>query len=916
MFLTSIRILRATNWRSAFVVGCFFISCAEGREPQIGAAATQEKVGQFGQNRYYTPANQILTPAGVQVELPRIRPQAIALSPGGKLLVTSGKTPELIVVDPKSGKVMDRVPFPGKTVPPEGASAESAEKPREATGTEPKPDASAQLSFTGLVFSPNGSRIYLSNVNGDVKVFAVTKEKVTALKTLPLPEAKGLKRKQEIPAGIAVSRDGKLIYVAGNLSNQLLELEAESGKVTRTWDVGVAPYDVVLAAGKAYVSNWGGRRPGKGDLVGPAGRGTTVRVDPVRNIANEGSVSIVDLKAGLATSELLVELHASALAVTPDEKYVAVANAGSDTVSVIETKIGRVVEKIWVREPSDLFGASPDALAFDSTGKWLMVCNATQNAVGMIKFDPAGKESKLTGLVPVGWFPGAIAYDAANKQMCVANIKGLGARRVTKPGDKPRKPFEEGQNSKDSFGTLSLVPIPDEKTLALFTAAAQLNMRHASLEEAKEPARTDQAARPVPERAGEPSPIKHVIYIIKENRTYDQVLGDVKEGNGNAALCTFGEKFTPNQHKLVREFMLLDNTYCSGIQSADGHQWTDSAITTDYVERSHASWPRSYMSTKTEDGLDALAYSPAGFLWDNALKHKISIRDYGEGCLTDCGWADKSRKGKPAWKDYLTDLAKGGGQTVIRCKPGIASLQPIAKLDTVGWDLGVPDAVRADRFIAELKQFETKGSMPQLIIMLLPNDHTSGTSPGKPTPAAMVADNDLALGRIVEAVSKSKFWPETCIFAIEDDPQAGWDHVSGYRTTCYVASPYARRGATVSTQYNQTSVVRTIELMLGLPPMNIMDASATPMSDCFTETPNLAPFMAVPNQHPIDELGFEAKKIGDRQLRKDAMASARLKLDEPDQCPEDVLNRILWRAMKGTLEPYPAWAVTKVEDDD
>jgi phospholipase C len=254
----------------------------------------------------------------------------------------------------------------------------------------------------------------------------------------------------------------------------------------------------------------------------------------------------------------------------------------------------------------------------------------------------------------------------------------------------------------------------------MFTATAKFNMRYGAIEEAKLPARPNQPPRPVPERVGEPSVFKHVLYIIKENRTYDQVLGDMKEGNGNAALCTFGEKFTPNQHKLAREFILLDNTYCSGIQSADGHQWTDSAITTDYVERGHAGFPRSYMSMKTEDGMDALAYSPAGFLWDNALKHKVSIRDYGEGCFSDCGWADKKRKDKITWKDYLADLGSGVNQTAIRCKPGIASLKGIAKLDTVGWDLNVPDVVRADRFIAELQQFEREGTMPQLMIMLLP----------------------------------------------------------------------------------------------------------------------------------------------------------------------------------------------------
>ena len=892
------------------------LASAQVRGVQSDGLGTKDKVGRIGENRYYTPANQVLTPAGRQVELPGLRPQAIALSPDGRLLVTSGKTSDLVVIDPKIGKTVQTVAFPVKPAAAAAAPAEGAEKAAETVGTEVKKEPGAQLSFTGLVFSPDGSRIYLANVNGDLKVFAVQNGKVTALKTIALPEAKAPKRKAEIPAGIAVSRDGKLLYVVGNMSNKLLELEVESGKLARAWDVGVAPFGVALASGKAYVSNWGGRRPGKGDLTGPAGRGTTVRVDPVRNIANEGSVSVIDLKSGLVASEVLVELHPCALVASPDEKHVVVANASSDTLSVLETKTDRVVERIWAREPSDLFGATPNALAIDKSGKWLMVCNGTQNALGLVRFDPADKGSKLIGLMPVGWFPGAIVYDAADKQMCVANIKGIGSQRVSKTGDKPPKPTENGSNSKDYFGTLSLVPVPDEKSLGAYTQIVRVNMRYATLQEAKAPARPGEIARPIPERVGEPSVLKHVLYIIKENRTYDQVLGDLKQGNGNAALCTFGEKFTPNQHKLVRDFVLLDNAYCSGIQSADGHQWTDSAITTDYVERAHANFPRSYMSMKTDEGLDALAYSPAGFLWDNALAHQVSVRIYGEACITDCGWADKSRRRKPSWKDYLADVANHGAQTVIRCKPGIASLRPVAKLDTVGWDLGVPDAVRAQLFIEELAEFEKKGSMPQLMIMLLPNDHTAGTPANKPTPAAMIADNDLAFGRIVEALSKSKFWPETCVFAIEDDPQNGWDHVSGYRTTCYVASPWTKRGETISTQYNQTSIVRTIELILGLPPMNIMDATATPMSDCFTNTSDLRPFAAVPNQHPIDEVTPDTKKIVNRQLRKDALVSAKLPLKEPDRCPEDVLNRILWRAMKGTSAPYPAWAVVRGDDED
>ena len=748
-------------WLRAAVLCIGVSSSVEAREPSIKPPPaannpnifTKDRVGKIGLNRYYTPANQILTPAGIQVELPGIRPQAIALSPDGKLLVTAGKTSEIIVIDPKTGAILQKVAFPGKPVPVE--TVDDPSKGGDAGGVKTKPDGGAQLSFTGLVFSPDGTRIYVSNVNGDVKVFAVEQGKVSAQRLIVLPEARAPKRKAEIPAGIAVSADGQQLYVALNLANKLAEIDAATGVVLRMWETGVAPFDVVLAAGKVYVSNWGGRRPGKGDLTGPAGRGTTVRVDPVRSLPSEGSVTIVNLAGGKVKMELLVELRPGALAVSPDQRYVVVANSGSDTLSVIETKTDTVIEKIWTRQPSDLFSGTPNALAFDKSGKRLYVCNATQNVVGVILFDAADKESTLLGLIPVGWFPGAVVLDAARNQVCVANIKGLGSNKRLKPGDKPKF------NSKDYFGTLSLVPVPTAKELTTFTAISYANIRQETFEAAKLPARPSQPARPVPERVGEPSVFKHVIYIIKENRTYDQVLGDVKTGNGDATLCTFGEKYTPNQHKLVREFVLLDNTYCSGIQSADGHQWTDSAITTDYVERGHAGWPRSYPNIKTEDSMDALAYSPAGFIWDNVVAHGKTLRNYGEGCFSDCGWSDRSMKGKPKWKDYLDDLAAKSGLTSVRCKPGIESLRAFSKPDTVGWDLGVPDVVRAARFIDDLHDAEKTGKFPEFIIMILPNDHTGGTSAGSPTPGAQVADNDFAMGQIVEALSRSKFWPET-----------------------------------------------------------------------------------------------------------------------------------------------------------
>ena len=863
-----------------------------------------------------TPVNQLVTPAGTQVELPGMRPNALALSPDGWLLVTSGLKEELVVVDPANGRILQKVPFPSdEQLPTTGAVSPGVLHPEER----------AKLSFTGLAFSPDGSRIYLANVNGDIKVFSVSKDhEVKPLFSLPLPPANAPGRQAEIPTGIAVSSDGKKLYVAGNLSNRLLELNAATGKVLRTWDVGVAPFGVTLCQNKIYVSNWGGRRPDADSLTGPAGQGTLVRVDS-RSIAGEGSVSVIDLNS-TNQSEIVTGLHACALALSPNGRWLVVANAGSDTLSVIDTRTDKIADTICAREnPADLFGAQPNALAFNKSGQKLFVCNGTQNAVAVFQFESKWRflglipfhrfepgQSKLLGLIPAGWFPGGIAYDAGRKEICVANIKNIAPRM--EHARQGASGF--GFNTRQFYGSLSLVPVPSKKSLAADTQIALADLRYPLLAEAKLPARPDQPAQPVPERVGEPSVFQHVIYIIKENRTYDQVLGDVKEGDGDSGLCIYGERVTPNEHKIVRDFVLLDNMYCCSILSADGHQWTDTGIATDYVEREFAGWPRSYPAGGFAGGRDALAYSPAGFIWNDALAHGKTVCDFGEFTTAHVRWKNPTRKGEPDFLDNYHNFISGSNAIEYSCKPDIAALGPYIMTNTFGWDLSVPDVWRAAQFIKDLKEFEAGDNLPNLVIIWLPNDHTSGTKFGSPTPAAQVADNDLAVGQVIDAVSHSKFWTNTCIFAVEDDPQDGWDHVSGYRTTAYVVSPYTKRSVVIRTQYNQTSMLRTMELMLGLPPMNQMDATATPMFDCFTNTPDFTAFDAVTNQTPLDEMNPNPEAISDPVLRKDAYVSARLPLKKEDQCPEDVFNRILWHAAKGSQTPYPVWAVKVTDDDD
>jgi DNA-binding beta-propeller fold protein YncE len=866
----------------------------------IGNALAQEAIeSTLIGPKIETPVTSI-TPAGFQIELKGMRPQVLLLSPDGKSLLTSGKTNKLVVINPDSHEVMQTVDFPSKdqTTEPEIASANIL-----------KPDKAALVSYTGLVCSRDGKKVFLSNVGGSIKVFSVDAEgKYKPSHSIPLPNANAPRRPQEIPSGLALDESETKLFVCGNLSNSLLQVNVESGLVERTYPVGVAPYDVVIHNSKAYVSNWGGRVPNEGDLTGPAGRGTTVRVDSVRHIANEGSISIIDLATG-ETETCMVGLSPSDLAISPNGKYIVCANSNSDNLSILSPETGKLIETIWVNaKQSDLYGAAPNALAFNTAGDTLFVANGSQNAIAVIEFDPEDKgESRLKGLIPVGWYPGAIVYDEARKQIDVANLKGL----PSKPSKKERS---EGFNSHQHNGSVSIVPVPNDEQLAALSEQAAKNMRRNAIRDAALPPRANQPVRPIPERIGEPSLIEHVVYIIKENRTYDQVLGDIERGNGDEGLCIFGRDITPNQHRIAEQFVLLDNTYCCGILSADGHNWSTSALSNAYLEKSFAGFPRSYPDGMGEDESDALAYSPAGFIWDNAVLHKKSIRNYGEFMMPKIRYRDAAKKGTPNFMACYRTW-KGADEVIFASEPAIESIRSYSPSEYVGWGMEVPDQFRADYILKELAEFEQKGTYPNLTLICLPNDHTSGTSPSFPTPASSMADNDLAFARIVEGLSHSKFWPKMAIFAIEDDPQAGWDHVSGYRTTSYCVSPYTKREQTISTRYNTTSILRTIEQILGLPPMNQFDAGAAPMFDCFQETANLTPYDSVPINIPLDQLNSPAVSIADPVQRMFAEQSITINFTEVDKAPEDLLNRILWNSMRPN-QPYPEWAITATEIDD
>jgi YVTN family beta-propeller protein len=858
----------------------------------IGSSATAEeprhqrdgyersRVGDQDPNRIVVPTNQVLSPVGRQVAYDG-RPVDMALSPNGRWLAVLDRA-SVLLIDPAEGKVVSTA--------------------RQKGG-----------SYAGIAFSRDGRRVYASSITGSIGVFEVEPAgELAPQEPIKLGELLKVDPESVLPVGMAVSASGESLWIVLNLRNSIAEIDLAQKRIKREIHVGNAPFGIVLVGEKAYVSNWAGRLPDAQSTTGPAGRGTPVRVDATRHIANDGSVSVVDLALGKETKQVVVGLHPSAIATAPDAKRVFVANSNSDTVSVIDADRDEVVETISTRPAENmLFGSGPSALAVAHDGKTLYVANSTNNAVAVIELD--SPKSRLAGCFPTGWYPAALVIDQAKHSLYVANVKGIGSRSAAWRGQRKVKGKDVfGYTSHDQLGTISLVDLAKLGELSSQTAKVLANNRQTEAISALAPPRADAKPKALPERHGEASKIKHVLYIIKENRTYDQVFGDLPRGEGSAELCIFGREVTPNCHKLVDEFVLLDNFYCSGVLSADGHQWATEAYATDYLERGFGGWPRSYPYA----GGDALAYASSGFIWDNAIAHKKSLRIYGEFVRATIEWKDPTRAGKPKFIDCYRDFIDHTDQVMVRGAASIKSLEPYVCPTTIGFPSIMPDVYRAEEFKRELKQYEADGKLPNLMIMLLPNDHTAGTRPGMPTPEAAVADNDLALGQVIEAISHSKFWPETAVFVVQDDPQAGFDHIDGHRTVAMMVSPYSRRRAIDSTNYNQTSMIRTMELILGLPPMNQLDASASPMIGCFTEEADLAPYDAVPNQIPLDRLNPDLKTIRDPRQLHWAQVSVELPLDEVDEADEDTLNRILWHNARRRDDTYPAWAVLAENDED
>lgn len=712
---------------------------------------------------------------------------------------------------------------------------------------------------------------------------------------------------------IVTSESGKkYLYVVLNGNNTVVKQNLETDEPVWKTYPGVAPYGVTMANGKIYVTNWAGRIPDEGDRDVAGIPWGSARVDNINSggATREGSVAVIDPETGKIIKQIIVGLHPNDIISDAAGKFVYVSNSNSDNVSVINTSADNVSETISVRlqpEINPFFGDSPNGLCIAPDSKTLYVANGMDNALAVIRLgknatSKAKSEiSQVTGFIPTGAYPSSVSI-FRNQHLYVCNIEAAGAR-VALNNKSTQNPV---YNSHNMLASVSIIRVPNTKVLQTLTdtviAVNNLSRATAAMEKPREKV----SPKPVPERIGEPSVFKHVVYIIKENRTYDQILGDMKKGKGDPGLCIYGEEITPNTHKLADEFILLDNFHVSGKCSAEGHQWTDASIVTDYIEKNMRTWFRSYPHVQT----DAMVYAPTGFLWDNALRKGKSVRIYGEASVPELD-------NKLKWIDIYKKFKKG---ETIEFK-NVTTIEPVKNILSQEYpsygNHEFSDTMRADVLIKELNKFEKMegDKLPELMIVALPNDHTAGIRPGSPTPRAMVADNDAALGRIVEAFTKSRFWENTVIFVVEDDSQGGWDHVSAYRTVSLVISPYSRMKNVNHTYYTQPCLVRTIEQILGLPPMNIQDAIANPMTSCFTSTPDLTPYKAEPARIRIDEMNAALSELNGKALHF-AKKSLLPEFDKVDSGDDDLLNRILWFAAKGNTSYPSKYAGADSEEED
>ena len=733
-------------------------------------------------------------------------------------------------------------------------------------------NASLEEAFYGIAFSREGSTLFCSGASEElIHSFHFQDGVLSDHLEIRLRDIKDV----GIPAGLVPDAATKKLWVA-NLSGQSVsEVDLRKGKVTdipltpagsgfetvatpgatvetELNHTGVFPYACCLdnRSHRLYVSLWG-----------------------------NAQIAVVDLKSQRVTARWPTEEHPNEMLLTASGRILFVANANRNTVSVIDTRTGKALETLTASlYPNWPSGSTPNSLALTPDQRTLFVANADNNNLAVFDVSQPGQSHSL-GFIPVGWYPTSVRVTPDGRRLLVSNGKGvisMANPNGPQPGRKSRAETLPQYIAQLLRGTLSVIDLPERRVFEKQLVADTVEAYRCS---PLKPDATVSATRPndspIPFKPGDPSPIKYCIYVIKENRTYDQVLGDMTEGNGDTNLCLFPEEVSPNHHQLAREFVLFDNFYADAEVSADGHEWSMGAYASDFVEKT---WPLQYGHDKRKkylypaEGVVPMATPAGGYLWDRAAEAGLSYRSYGE-------------------------FVANGKTPEDPCIPRVKALRGHIDEMYRGFDLDYPDAKRADRFLEELKRFEGEGDMPRLQVVRLPGDHTYGVRLNKRTPSACVADNDAALGRIIEGISHSPFWSQTAIFVLEDDAQNGADHVDAHRTLGFVISPYMKRHLVDSTMYSTSSMLRTIELILGLKPMSQFDAAATPMFNAFQNAPDLRPYTALPARIDLEQKNTKVSS-GEK-------ASRTMDFSKEDAVDDLLLNKVIWQAVRGDDSPVP-----------
>jgi DNA-binding beta-propeller fold protein YncE len=682
-------------------------------------------------------------------------------------------------------------------------------------------------SWYGVEFAKQSNSLYISTgYDNSIAVYEMAGDTLIPNGSIQLGDASP--SANIIPAGITIDKNDKFLYAVTRGDNTIYQIDIKERRVCRKMTIGDALYACQLDADERvlFVTVWG------------AGEIVCVSADSLK-VLNR-------IRVGDHPTEMVQSL-------TGDRLFIA--NANMNTVSVVDCMERKVIETISTAiMPNIPNGSTPNSVSISPDGLLLYVANADNNYLAVIDITKKGY-SRPAGFIPTGWYPTVVR--CLEKKLLVVNGKGMSSAA------NPKREYIAGLFQ----GTLSFIPTPSQEDTRLYTARVYQNTP--LTRDAKMNPWDD--SNPIPKNQSLKSPIKHVFYIVKENRTYDQVFGDIPTGNGDSSLCLFGREVTPNHHALAEEFVLLDNFYVDAEVSADGHNWSMAAYATDYVEKT---WPTFYggRGGRYDFEEEGIATPTNGYIWDNCLRNGISFRNYGE---------------------FLDEEASSRGELKVNAKGLAANTAPKFR----GWDLSYPDMKRADAWIEEFDAYEMGDTLPQFQIIRIPNDHTAGTKKGISSPRAMVADNDLALGRIVDRISHSRYWFSSAIFVLEDDAQNGPDHVDAHRSIALVISPYTKRHFVDHTMYSTSGMIHTMERILGLPPMSQYDASATPMYYSFNPGADLRPYTKVSNQIDLNEKNALGAYGQDRVAFFD--------LSKEDAIPDVEFNEIIWRSIKGTDMPSP-----------